>query len=101
MNRARWLLVLWLVLGVVVWNGVFDAVVTSGVREYLFRQAAHDAGRGAPVAMREVMDRTIPDAALIASLWTLLIAGAGIGTVLLLTRIRIRNPESRIQKDAS
>jgi hypothetical protein len=78
--------VLWLALGIVVWNGVFDAIVTRGMKEYLFRQAAHDAGRGAAVTMREVMDRTIPDAAVAASLWTLLIAGAGIGTVVLLSR---------------
>lgn len=77
---------LWLALGVVVWNAVFDALVTRGVNDYLFRQAAHDAGRGAAVTMREVMDRAIPDAAVIASLWTLIIEGAGLGTVIILSR---------------
>jgi hypothetical protein len=85
-RRARWLIALWLALGVVVWNAAFDAVVTRGVKEYLFRQAAHEAGRGEPVTMREVMDQTISDAAVLASVWTLIIAGAGLGTVVLLSR---------------
>jgi hypothetical protein len=83
---ARRLVVLWVVLGVVLWNGVFDLIQSRGMREYLFRQAAYDAGRGRPVTIREIMDQANAEAVLIASIWTLVVAGAGIGTVWLLSR---------------
>jgi hypothetical protein len=82
----RWLVGLWLALGVVVWNGIFDLLLTRGVKEYLFRQAAHDLGRGERFTMRQIMDETIADAVVTASLWALAVAGAGLLTVVLCTR---------------
>ncbi|MGH9313773.1 MAG: hypothetical protein ACRD1S_11330 [Vicinamibacterales bacterium] len=84
MRRA--LLALWIVVGVVVWNGVFDVLMTRGVKEYLYRQAAHELGRGERFTMREIMDQTIADAAVKASIWAGLVAGAGVLTVILCTR---------------
>jgi hypothetical protein len=84
--RRRVLLIVWIGIGVVVWNGVFDLLMTRGVKEYLYRQAAHELGRGERVAMREIMNETMADAAVKASIWAVLVAGAGILTVILCTR---------------
>ena len=34
---------LWLVLAVVVWNGVYDLLLTRGIKDYLLRDALHGA----------------------------------------------------------
>ena len=45
--RARRLAIaLWIAMAVVVWNGLYDLRITLGVRDYLMKQALHDAGRG-------------------------------------------------------
>ena len=51
--------VLWLVLGAAVWNGFFDLYVSRG----------------------EVMGRAQRDGVIGASLWSVLIVGAGLGTL--------------------
>jgi hypothetical protein len=80
------LLIIWIGIGVVVWNGFFDLFMTRGVKEYLYRQAEYELGRGKPVTMREIMDETKADAAVKASIWAVLVAGAGVLTVILCTR---------------
>jgi hypothetical protein len=80
-RRPAWIL-LWILLSAVVWNGMFDLLVTRGVKEYLYRQAEHALGRGPDASMSVIMDRTVRDAALTASLWALLIGSAGIATAL-------------------
>jgi hypothetical protein len=82
-RRFLWL---WLGIGVIVWNGIFDLLVTRGVKEYLFREAAHELGRGEQFTLREIMNQTVSDAALAASGWAIAIAGAGLITVVLCTR---------------
>jgi hypothetical protein len=89
MRRLEWAAVLfWLVAGAVVWNGVFDLHVTRGVKEYLFRQARHELGLGPPVTPEGVMRQTVRDGAVAATLWGGAVAGAGLGTVLLVARRR-------------
>jgi hypothetical protein len=78
--------IVWIGIGVVVWNGVFDLFMTRGVNEYLYRQAQHELGRGEQVTMREIMNETKADAAVKASIWAVLVAGAGVLTVILCTR---------------
>jgi hypothetical protein len=82
----RVLLLVWIGIGFVVWNGFFDLFMTRGVKEYLYRQAEHELGRGEPVTMREIMDETRADAAVKASIWAALVTGAGLLTVILCTR---------------
>ena len=36
----------WLVVAVVVWNGIYDLLQTRGIKDYLLRNALHQAGRG-------------------------------------------------------
>jgi hypothetical protein len=79
---------LWLVVALVVWNGVYDFVVMRGVKEFLFRQALYEAGRGPQTAIAMVMDSTVFDAVWIASIWASVILLAGLFTIRLLSRPR-------------
>ena len=54
--RARRLAIaLWIAMAVVVWNGLYDLRITLGVRDYLMKQALHDAGRGPAVTIADAM----------------------------------------------
>ena len=68
---------LWIVLALVIGNGIYDILVTRGVKEYLFRHALHEAGRGPEVPIRQIMDVTVFDATWVGLLWgcTVLLAG--------------------------
>jgi hypothetical protein len=81
MPPVRWLAVMWVVLAVVVWLGMFDVLISRGVKEYLYRTAEHELGRGPAVTMPEIMGRTRQDAAIDSSIWALLVGGAGLFTV--------------------
>jgi hypothetical protein len=85
-RARRWAIGLWIVMAVVVWNGLYDLRITLGVRDHLMKQALHDAGRGPAVTMSEDMAATVKDAVKVASLWAVIILGAGLATVVLLTR---------------
>ena len=83
--RARRLAVaLWIAMAIVVWNGLYDLRITLGVRDYLMKQAVHDAGRGPAVTISEAMAATRKDAVTVASLWAGIILAAGLGTIRLL-----------------
>lgn len=89
-SRRRWpWLALWVFVALIVWNGVFDLLVTRGVKEYLYREAEHEAGRGPEVTMKAIMGQTIGDAALTASLWALFVAAGGAATVCYCNRVSI------------
>jgi len=81
MPRTRWFAVMWVVLAAVVWLGMFDVLISRGVKEYLYRSAEHELGRGPAVTMPEIMGQTIHGAAVDSSIWALLVGGAGLLTV--------------------
>ncbi len=62
----------------VVWNGMFDILVTRGVKEYLYRIADHELGRGDAVTMEEIMGQTVSDAVVTASGWAVFVGGVGV-----------------------
>jgi hypothetical protein len=72
---------MWVVLAAVVWLGMFDVLISRGVKEYLYREADHELGRGPSVTMPEIMNSTIQSAVIDCSVWALLIGGAGLVTV--------------------
>jgi hypothetical protein len=89
-QRARRLAVaLWIGLGVVVWNGLYDLRITLGVRDYLLKQALFEAGRGPSVTISDHMHATVRDAVMVATLWASVIIAAGLWTVRML---RSRSP---------
>jgi hypothetical protein len=71
----------WLILGILLWNGIYDMVLGQGLREYLFRAALHDAGRGPNMSIASVVDPYITDAVWIATFWSLLVVLAGMLTI--------------------
>ena len=85
-RARRWAIGFWIVMAVVVWNGLYDLRITLGVRDHLMKQALHDAGRGPAVTIAEDMDATVKDAVLVATLWAGIILAAGLVTVVMLTR---------------
>ena len=62
-----------LVLGFVTWNVAFDRAIQSAERRCLALQRQHPG----TVAIRQVMDPAIHDAALEATAWAAVLTGAG------------------------
>jgi hypothetical protein len=84
--RGRWLLVGWLFVGLAVWSGFFDILITRGIKEYLMREAQFELGRGPIATMPDIMSQTARDASVIATRWAVFIVAAGWTTVWLARR---------------
>lgn len=83
----------WVVLAVVVWNGVYDLLLTRGIKDYLLRNALHQAGRGPEVSMTTLLDLTVSEAFWVSTLWASVILFAGLWTVRLFSSRRARGAE--------
>ena len=90
MRRA--LVALWFVVGVAVWNGIFDLYVSRGAREYGQKAAEADLGLGPRVTMADVMNHAQQDGAVAASLWAAVLGGCGWATTWLASRARPSAP---------
>ena len=77
----RMAIALWVLLAVVAWNGIYDVLVTRGVKEYLFRWALHEGGRGPAVPMAGIMDVTVRDAVWVSTGWAGVILALGFVTI--------------------
>ena len=82
--------VLWLALGVAIWNGFFDLYVSRGAREYGQLRVEHELGRGPETDMNEVMARAQRDGIVGASIWASLVVLGGFGTIWVVTRANLR-----------
>ena len=78
---ARVLAVLWLVLGIAIWNGFFDLYVSRGAREYLKLHADFQLGRGPEPDMAAVQAQAIHSGAWAASIWAGLVVFGGWATI--------------------
>lgn len=76
----------WIVLTLVVWNGVYDLLLTRGIKDYLLRNALHEAGRGPDVSMTALLDLTVTEAFWVSTLWASVILLAGLWTIRHLSR---------------
>ncbi len=85
-RRERVLAGVWVAIGVVVWNGVYDFVMFRGVQAYLFRNAMHQLGRGPDVPMKLFMQGVVYDAVWISTIWAGAILLAGLLTIRALSR---------------
>jgi hypothetical protein len=82
LGRAQRMAVgLWLVLAVALWNGIFEMMVVRGVKEYLFRAALFEAGRGPLTPIAQVMDPAIYHATWVATLWSSVVMLAAMMTI--------------------
>ena len=71
---------LWLALGVAVWNGFFDLYVSRGAREYGQLRVEFELGRGPDPDMTGVLVNAQRDGVRAATLWAALVTGAGLAT---------------------
>ena len=85
-RRERIAAAVWVVIAIVAWNGVYDILLTRGVKDYLLRNALHLAGRGPAVSMTERMDAAVAEAFWLATLAASILLLAGLWTVRLLAR---------------
>ncbi|MCX6543820.1 MAG: hypothetical protein NTV05_05335 [Acidobacteria bacterium] len=81
---------LWLVLGGVLWNVVFDTIVVQGGRDYLVRQQRHQRGIGPAVTIHGVMDEAVARGARTATAIGGGVAAVGLTLVWLAGRRRVR-----------
>lgn len=79
---------LWIVMALVIWNLVYDLLLTRAVQEYMFRVALHQAGRGPLTTMAEVLDREVYYAVWVSTLFASIVALAGFVTIRILSTRR-------------
>ena len=77
----RLLAVLWLVIGIVIFNAFFDLYVSRGAREYLQKRAEYELRGGSEPQMDAVMAQSVRDAWVMSSIWAALVVGAGLATL--------------------
>jgi len=79
---------LWLALGVAVWNGFFDLYVSRGAREYNQLRVEHELAREPEPDMTAVMTRAQRDGVEAATLWAALVTASGWATLWIARRRR-------------
>jgi uncharacterized membrane protein SpoIIM required for sporulation len=84
-RNERIAVTIWVIVSLVVWNGVYDLLMTRGIKDYLLRQALHQTGRGPEVSMTALIDFAITEATWVSTLWASVILLAGLMTIRLLT----------------
>jgi hypothetical protein len=87
-RRQRLAVCLWIVIAIVVWNGLYDELLAKSTQTYLFEQAMHLSGLGPRVDLTAALDAGVRHAALIATLWAGLLLGAGLATIRLVSGVR-------------
>jgi hypothetical protein len=85
-RRERLAAAVWVVIALVAWNGVYDILLTRGIKDYLLRNALHLAGRGPAVSMTDRMDAAVAEAFWLATLAASILLLAGLWTIRLLAR---------------
>jgi hypothetical protein len=80
-TRTRVLLLLWLCLGALVWNWVFDLWMSGASGEYLLQAALWELGRGPEPNMSELMSDAASSGVVRATAWTAVVVGAGLLTL--------------------
>jgi hypothetical protein len=73
----RTIAVLWLVVGIALWNGIFDLYVSRGAREYLQLRAESELGLVPQPSMAEVMARAERMGLIAATLWSVAVVAGG------------------------
>jgi hypothetical protein len=89
----RTIAALWLVVGIAVWNGIFDLYVSRGAREYLQLQAQSELGIVPEPSMAVVMGRAERMGLIAATLWAGAIVAGGWITIALVARSQARAVE--------
>ena len=80
-NTNTRLLLLWLAVAFVTWNGVYDMRMHDAARGYLLETALAQAGLGRGVDMRTAMHRGLVDAVAFSTAWASGVLLAGLVTI--------------------
>ena len=88
MNAARVLVVFWVVLGVVIWNGFNDLYVSRGAREYGQLRVEAERDRTPAPVMAEVMDRAKRSGRINATIYASLVIAGGLVTIRVASRTK-------------
>jgi uncharacterized membrane protein SpoIIM required for sporulation len=80
-RRERLAVWLWLIVAVVVWNGLYDLLLARSTQTYLFRQALHQARLAPWTDLTSAMDVAVRDAAWVSTLWASLLLLLGLLTI--------------------
>jgi hypothetical protein len=88
----------WVIVAVVVWNGLYDLLLARSTQNYLFRAALHQAGLGPPADLTTAMDLAVRDAIWISTLWAGIILLAGAWTVNMMMRAHA-SADPRLERD--
>jgi hypothetical protein len=83
--------VLWLALGVAIWNGFFDLYVSRGAREYGQLRVERELGRGPEPDMNAIMASAQRDGVVAASIWASLVVLGGWGTIWVSSKFKVRS----------
>jgi hypothetical protein len=83
-RRERIAVCLWVLIAIVVWNGLYDELLARSTQTYLFKQAIHQAGLGPWVDLTTALEVAVRDAAWVSTLWASLLLLAGLATIRLI-----------------
>lgn len=86
MRATRVLAILWLVLGVAIWNGFYDLYVSRGAREYGQLRVEAERDRTPEPDMMSIMRHAKRDGFQAASIWAALVVAGGWATLWVSTR---------------
>ena len=86
-RRERIAVTVWVVVALVVWNGLYDLLLARSTQNYLFRTAMHEAGVAPAVDLTAALDYAVLEAVWLSTLWA--------GSLLLLGLVTIRVFSSR------
>ena len=83
-RREKIAVALWVLLGIGLWNAMYDQILEKGIKEYLFRSTLHEAGRAPQVPIATVLEPFLFDALWVSTFWAGLVTLAGLLTVRIL-----------------
>lgn len=84
--RAGLAAVLWLAVGIAIWNGFYDLYVSRGAREYLQMAAEAELGRRATPSMTAVMTAAHENGVRASTYWAVFVVGSAWLTIWLVRR---------------
>ena len=84
-RRERIAVTVWVLVALVVWNGLYDLLLARSTQNYLFRTAMHDAGVAPAVDLTAALDYAVLEAVWLSTLWAGILLLLGLLTIRLIT----------------
>ena len=91
-RRERIAVTVWVLVALVVWNGLYDLLLARSTQNYLFRTAMHEAGAAPAVDLTAALDYAVLEAVWLSTLWAGILLLLGLITIRLLTSRSVPAP---------